>query len=185
MTASADTLKAFTDAAADAVARAIAGVQREASRLDELRAAEHRAFMAEQRETLADLTRRVEVTLANVKDGKDGRDGRDGVDGVGLNGKDGRDGKDGASFDQARADRELELRAAEHRAFMAEQREIIAGLLRQVEDLKATVKDGKDGRGRLLRTGGHDPPRLNPPPKHPDWAALTGGLFYSGAADVR
>jgi hypothetical protein len=47
----------------------------------------------------------------------------------------------------------LELSAAEHRAFMAEQREIIAGLLRQVEDLKATVKDGKDGRDGVRRQG--------------------------------
>lgn len=103
MTASHGTLKAFTDAASDAVARAIAGVQLEARRCEELRAAEHRAFMAEQREALNLLARRADERIAAVRDGIDGKDGRDGIDGKdgidGLNGSDGAPGihgKDGA-----------------------------------------------------------------------------------------
>ena len=109
MTASAATLKAFTDAAGDAVARAIASVQREASRAEEVRSAEHRAFMAEARETLAAAMRNLEDKIASVRDGIDGKDGRDGIDGregepgrqgergiPGEQGRDGIDGKDGA-----------------------------------------------------------------------------------------
>jgi Ca2+-binding RTX toxin-like protein len=121
MSASPVTLKAFTEAAADAVARAIAGVQREAERAEALRAAEHRAFMAEQREALAGLTRQVSDRLAAVRDGLDGKDGRDGADGRdgkdgapgadgkdgidgtnGTNGKDGLDGKNGAGGENGR-----------------------------------------------------------------------------------
>ena len=109
MTASAATLKALTDAVSDAVARAIASVQREASRAEEVRAAEHRAFMAEARETLAAAMRKLEDKIASVRDGIDGKDGRDGIDGregepgsqgerglPGDHGRDGIDGKDGA-----------------------------------------------------------------------------------------
>lgn len=109
MTASAATLKAFTDAASDAVARVIASVQRDAARAEELRAAEHRAFMAEVREVVGTLTRRVEERLATVRDGIDGKDGAPGERGEpglqgergadGVNGRDGADGihgKDGA-----------------------------------------------------------------------------------------
>jgi hypothetical protein len=98
--------KAFTDAAIDAVARAIADVKREAERAEALRAAEHRAFMAEQREGLAEMRRAIELKLSEVKDGRDGIDGKDGSDGApgvdgvpgkdGENGRDGIDGKDGA-----------------------------------------------------------------------------------------
>jgi hypothetical protein len=86
-------LTEFTDAAADAVARAIAGVQREAARERELRDAEHRAVMADLRACLAsvaDAERRLTERLATVKDGAPGEPGRDGADG-----KDGRDGADG------------------------------------------------------------------------------------------
>jgi len=83
----------FIDAATDAVARAIAGVQREADRAEQLRAAEHRAFMAEQREVLAGMVRKIEARLAEVRDGIDGKDGADGIDGA--DGKDGLPGKDG------------------------------------------------------------------------------------------
>lgn len=112
-------LKAFTDAAADTVARAIATVQREAKMAEELRQAEYRAFFAEQRETVSGLIRQVEDRLATVKDGRDGTDGKDGRDGadadmealakrvedfvsaikVPVDGKDGRDGIDGKDAD--------------------------------------------------------------------------------------
>jgi len=52
-----------------------------------VRNAEHRAFMAEQRETLSQLKRDAEEKIASV------RDGRDGIDG--LNGKDGAPGPQG------------------------------------------------------------------------------------------
>lgn len=94
-------LKAFTDAASDAVARAIAGVQREASRAEELRAAEHRAFMAEQREAAAVLLRRIEERLAAVRDGIDGKDGEPGPPGEqGPPGKDGERGPIGERGEQ-------------------------------------------------------------------------------------
>lgn len=96
----------IADAAVDAVARAIAGVQREAERAEQLRAAEHRAFMAEQRETLAEMRRAIEARLLEVKDGADGRDGIDGRDGEpgpqgeageqGPQGEQGLPGNDGA-----------------------------------------------------------------------------------------
>jgi hypothetical protein len=85
-----DTLKAFTDAAADAVARTIAGIQREAQRERELRDAEHKLRLAE----LDALKREVADRLASIKDGEPGKDGRDGRDGI--------DGKD--------ADQELVVR---------------------------------------------------------------------------
>lgn len=104
-----DTLNAFTDAAADAVARAIAEVRREAA-LErahdrELREAEQRAWAAEHRAALADLAaaaaslreaeQRVNDRLATLKDGEAGQDGRDGQDGApGRDGADGRDGVD-------------------------------------------------------------------------------------------
>lgn len=71
----------IADAAIDAVARAIATVQREAERSEALRAAEHRAFMAEQRESLAEMRRMVETRMAEVKDGADGKDGEQGPQG--------------------------------------------------------------------------------------------------------
>ena len=94
-------IRAFTDAAADSVARAIAGVQREAQRAEELRQAEYRAFFAEQRETVAGLIRKVEERLSEVKDGKDGEQGPPGEAGpqgdpgpVGEAGPPGQDGAD-------------------------------------------------------------------------------------------
>jgi len=98
-------LKAFTDAATDAVAKAIATVHREAERSEQLRQAEHRAFMAEQREAMGSLMRRIEERLASVKDGRDGKDGEPGPQGEqgppgergeqGIPGERGLDGKDG------------------------------------------------------------------------------------------
>lgn len=76
MTSQPATLQAFTDAAADAVARAIAGLQREAKREQELRAAEHRARMAEldaRIVSVAELERRVAERLASLKDGEPGK----------------------------------------------------------------------------------------------------------------
>lgn len=84
MTSQRDTLKAFTDAAADAVARAIASVQREAAREREVRDAEHRARVAELDARIVSvglLEKQVADRLASLKDGEDGRDGKDGVDG--------------------------------------------------------------------------------------------------------
>lgn len=84
MTSQRDTLKAFTDAAADAVARAIASVQREAQREREVRDAEHRARIAEldaRIVSVGSLEKQIAERLASLKDGENGRDGRDGVDG--------------------------------------------------------------------------------------------------------
>lgn len=133
-------IKAFTDAAADAVARAIAGVQREAERAEQLRQAEYRAFFAEQRETVSGLIRKVEERLAEVKDGKDGergekgetgQPGKDGEQGPagrdganGVDGRDGIDGKDGADAD-------------------------MHALEKRIDDLVAAIpvpENGKDGR---------------------------------------
>lgn len=103
-----DTLKAFTSAAADAVAREIATLRREAQRERELREAEHRARLAELETRVlsaAEIERQLSARLAELRDGTDGRDGIDGKDGVdgtngrdgldGAHGKDGRDGIDG------------------------------------------------------------------------------------------
>lgn len=68
-----ESMRSFTDAAADAVARAIASVQREAQHERELRAAEHRAVMAEINARLlavTELERQVNARLAELKDGK-------------------------------------------------------------------------------------------------------------------
>lgn len=116
-------IKAFTEAAADSIARALAGVQREAERALELRAAEHRAFMAETRESLAEMKRAIDARLAEVKDGKDGErgekgdqgpPGKDGEQGpAGSDGRDGNDGRDGADADMEALHNELvELVAA-------------------------------------------------------------------------
>lgn len=89
-------LRSFTDAAADAVARAIAGVQRDAQREREIRDAEHRARLAEldaRISSVAALEIQVRDRLATLKDGADGKPGERGADG--LAGRDGVDGKDG------------------------------------------------------------------------------------------
>lgn len=75
MTASPSILRAFTDAAADRVAQAIAGMQREANRERELRDAEHRARIAEldaRIASVAELERKVTVRLGELKDGEPG-----------------------------------------------------------------------------------------------------------------
>lgn len=93
------TIKAFTDAAADAVAREIARLRTAAASERELREAEHRARMAELETRLlsaADIERRLAERLAALKDGDPGQDGVDGADGKdGAPGSDGRDGVDG------------------------------------------------------------------------------------------
>jgi len=82
MTSSSRTLQAFTDAAADRIARSIAGIQREAKREQELRDAQFAARMAELEARIASVSqieRRLEDRLASLKDGMDGRDGADGL----------------------------------------------------------------------------------------------------------
>lgn len=94
-------LRALIEGSRDAVRRVIADLRERADTAEQLRAAEHRAFMAEQREAMAALTRRVEERLAEVRDGIDGKDGADGRDGErgepGPQGEPGRDGQDGAA----------------------------------------------------------------------------------------
>lgn len=96
-------LTAFTDAAADRIARSVAAMQRDAAHERELREAQFAARMAELDARIAGVTeleRRLTERLASVKDGEPGKDGRDGVDGIagerGADGRDGVDGKDGA-----------------------------------------------------------------------------------------
>jgi integrin beta 3 len=75
-------LRSFTDAAADAVAREIATLRREAQRERDLREAEHRARMAELEARLlsaVDLERRLDDRLAALKDGDPGPRGEPGV----------------------------------------------------------------------------------------------------------
>lgn len=92
-------MKPLIDATADAVAREIASLRREAKRERELQVAEHRATLAELETRLANvaaLERQLADRLAALKDGVDGVDGRDGIDGKdGKDGEPGRDGKDG------------------------------------------------------------------------------------------
>lgn len=126
-------MQALTDAAVDSVARAIAEVKREAERAEALRAAEHRAFMAEQREVLLGMRIAVEAKLAQVKDGKDGERGEKGDPGekgdrgdqgiAGSDGSNGADGRDGADADMEALERKLE--------------ELVAAI--------PVPKDGKDG----------------------------------------
>jgi hypothetical protein len=75
-------LRSFTDAAADAVAREIASLRRESARERELQAAEYRARVAEldaRIASVAALERQVQERLASLKDGEPGRDGQDGA----------------------------------------------------------------------------------------------------------
>lgn len=91
------TIKAFTDAAADAVGREIARLRAEAKREDELRAAEYRACTAELETRIlaaGSLEKELRERLSTLRDGVDGRDGKDGTDGIGKDGIDGRDGHD-------------------------------------------------------------------------------------------
>lgn len=93
-------MNTFIDAATDSVARAIAAVQKEASRESELRDAQFAARMADfdrQMLVIADLERQLSERLASLKDGEPGRDGVDGERGAdGANGADGKDGLAGA-----------------------------------------------------------------------------------------
>jgi hypothetical protein len=94
-------LKAFTDAAGDAIGKAIADIQREARRADELRSAEHRAFMAEQREALAEMLRRADEKIASVRDGREGPAGAPGEKGEpGEQGPQGVPGEKGEKGDK-------------------------------------------------------------------------------------
>lgn len=100
MTSQRDMPQAFTDAVADAVARTLAGVQREAARERELQAAEHRAAMAEFREMAAQMQRQLAEAIANVRDGAPGERGERGERGEpgerGLPGERGEPGPAGA-----------------------------------------------------------------------------------------
>jgi hypothetical protein len=88
-------LRAFTDAAADAVAGEIANFRREAERERDLYRAQYDARMAELSARLDSVTmleRSLAERLASIKDGEPGRDGVDGQNG--NDGQPGRDGKD-------------------------------------------------------------------------------------------
>lgn len=83
-------ITAFTDAAADAVAREIARLRKEASREEELRQALFAAKVAElelRLSSAATIERDLSSRLAVLRDGADGQPG--------VDGKDGRDGVDG------------------------------------------------------------------------------------------
>lgn len=102
MTSQRDTLKAFTDAAADAVARAIASVHREATREREVRDAEFRARFAEfeaRMMSVVALERQLSERLASLKDGEQGPQGERGEPGeqgpVGESGDTGPKGEPG------------------------------------------------------------------------------------------
>lgn len=98
-------LRAFTDAASDAVAAEIAEFRREVAREREVQQAQFIARMAEldaRSAALAMIERQMLDRIAAVQDGAPGRDGRDGIDGApgrdgvdGVPGRDGIDGKDG------------------------------------------------------------------------------------------
>lgn len=104
-------VRAFVDGARDAVRKMLADVRVEADRAEALRAAEHRAFMAESRQAdilrdrdFANIMRDLKDRLASLRDGAPGRDGIDGKDGApgrdgadGVNGVDGAPGQDGAA----------------------------------------------------------------------------------------
>ena len=119
MSARPASLKTFTDAASDALAREIASFRRDMQRERDAFAAEMRAVRAEWEARLvavSEVERRLADRLASLRDGApgptgaDGRDGRDGVDGrpgrdgepgvpgePGRDGQNGLDGRDGAS----------------------------------------------------------------------------------------
>lgn len=133
-------LRSFTDAAADAVARSIATTEREAKRERELREAQFAARMAELEtriSAVSEIERRLAERLDTLKDGEPGRDGRDGIDGV--SGQDGKDGRDGASVTVK--DVEPMLREAAAVAARETAETILA-----TWDRPANGKDGKDGR---------------------------------------
>lgn len=92
-------------------------IQKDAEQAIELRTAEHRAFMAEQRECLAEMRRSIEEKLSEVKDGERGEKGDPGEKGErgdqGAAGSDGVNGTDGKDADMETLHNELvELVAA-------------------------------------------------------------------------
>lgn len=96
-------VRALIDGAVDALQRLVTDVREKAETNERVRDAEHRAFMAEQREAAALMLRTIEAKLSEVRDGAPGRDGVDGKDGAdgapgerGPQGEAGRDGVDGA-----------------------------------------------------------------------------------------
>lgn len=90
-------MQPLLEAGEEAFARAIARVERSATQAEQLRDAEHRAFMAEQRELLATLFRDAEAKIASVRDGVDGKDGEPGPAGDrGEQGERGEVGERGA-----------------------------------------------------------------------------------------
>lgn len=138
MNAQPGSVRAFIDASADAVAREIATLRREAERERALWDAELRARMADMDariKSLADAERKLDELATNVNDGRDGIDGRDGVDGkdgadadpemirsmvveavsqipAPKDGRDGIDGKDGRDGKDADPDTIREMVAA-------------------------------------------------------------------------
>lgn len=89
-------LRALIDGGRDAIRRVIADLREKADVAEQLRFAEHRAFMAEQREALAALSRHVEERIASVRDGVDGKDGAPGPAGPqGAPGPQGERGEQG------------------------------------------------------------------------------------------
>lgn len=146
-------LRSFTDAAADAVAREIASLRREAVREREIRDAQFTARMAELELRIAavsEVERRLVERLATVKDGEPGRDGTNGTDG-----KDGRDGTDGASITVEEVLPSLRI-AAEHAA--AETAERILAAWERPKDGKPGERgaDGNDGRDGVDGAPGAD-----------------------------
>lgn len=133
-------LRSFTDAAADAVAREIATLRREAQREGELRAAEHAVRLAQldaRLSSVADLERRLADRLASLKDGEPGRDGRDGADG-----RDGKDGKNGADGQAVTVDDCEPLIAAAALRIAAETAErVLASWERPRDGTGVTVED--------------------------------------------
>jgi hypothetical protein len=86
---------AFIDAAADAIGRAVAAMQRDALQAEQVRTAEHRAKIAELDafilRTEAEIDRRVSEKLAAVRDGAPGAKGE-----AGAQGEKGEQGQAGA-----------------------------------------------------------------------------------------
>lgn len=133
------TIKAFTDAASDAVGREIARLRGEAKRESELRDADYRARTAELEARIlsaAALERDIRDKLSELKDGVDGdrgEKGEKGDPGIGEQGPPGRDGVDGIGRDGVDGkDADMEIVAE------------------QVRDLVAAIPPPQDGRD------GHD-----------------------------
>lgn len=150
-------LRSFTDAAADAVAREIAALRREAQRESELRAAEHAARLAHLDARIAaaaDIERRLSERLASLKDGEPGRDGVDGRDG-----KDGENGADGQSV--TIEDCEPMITAAAERVAAETAERILAGWDRPRDGTSVTVDDVRP----VIEEAVHRAVAALPPPK--------------------